>query len=302
MKKVLIFDMENSLARDMARYFIDLEVEVLGVGINEKLLGSLNSCDLFTFRKFDLRKSDFLRSYLYGVDTILIIDSSSAILEKIDHLYQCLIHLKSRIPQVLLLSNYQVFGEPMQESYLEDEVPEPSSEKAKLLRGAEIMIENYSNHLESKGSILRIPKLISRKKEENDFKDLFNFLAKNIRFVLESKENFSLQWIQNSWNDFEIFHACDYENDVEEAFDELTEYIKSRSKIIKATKREMLLSKIMSLFPFLEEKLEDYVRETKSLQFMKVPKLNCKKTNSFFEFDVQEWQEKLRKKSPSSAS
>lgn len=312
MKKILILDMENPLARYMARYFLDRNIEVLGVGTNEKVLGSLNSCEGFIFRKFDLSKSDFLRSYLYGVDSILIIDSSPLILEKLDHLYQCLIHLKSRVPQVLLLSNYSVFGESLKESYLEDDLPNPSTEDGKTLRGAEIIIENYTKHLETKGAVLRIPKILSRKPAENEFTELFKHLSKNTRFVIEEKENFSLQWISkerlsdvcfqillSSWNDFEFFHACDYENNIEDGFQDLSDYLRSRSKIIKATKTEMILSNIMKLSSFLEDKLEDYVRETKSLSFLKVPRLNCEKTESFFEFSKYSWQDNINKKQSS---
>lgn len=304
-----MFDMENPLARHMARYFLDREVEVLGVGTNEKVLGSLKSCEGFSFKKFDLSKSDFLRSYLYGIDSIFIIDSSPLILEKLDHLYQCLIHLKSRVPQVLLLSSYSVFGEPLQESYLEDDLPKPDTEEAKTLRGAEIIIENYTRHLETKGAVLRVPKMLSRKSDENEFIELFKHLSKNTRFIIENKENFSLQWISkerlsdvcfkifsSSWNDFEFFHACDYENEIEEGFLELSEHFRSKSKIIQATKTEMILSGIMKLSSFLEEQLEDYVRETKSLSFLKVPRLNCDKTESYFEFSDFTWQENISKK------
>lgn len=313
MKKILMLDMENPLARHMARYFLDRGIEVLGVGTNEKVLGSLNSIEGFTFRKFDLTKSDFLRSYLYGIDSILIIDKTPAILEKLDHLYQCIIHLKSRVPQVLLLSNYSVFGESLKESYLEDDLPEPTTEDGKTLRGAEIIIENYTKHLETKGSVLRIPKMLSRKNDENEFTELFKHLSKSTRFVIDNKENFSLQWISkerlsdvcfqifsSSWNDFEIFHTCDYENNIEEGFNELSEHLRSRSKIIQATKTEIILSNVMKLSSFLEDKLEDYVRETKSLAFLQVPRLNCEKTESFFEFSEYTWQDNISKKQSNS--
>ncbi|PCJ15952.1 MAG: hypothetical protein COB02_17450 [Candidatus Cloacimonadota bacterium] len=309
MKKVLIFDMENSLAREMSKYFLDRNIEVVGVGVNEKVLGSLNSYDLFTFRKFDLAKQDFLRSYLYGIDSILIINSSEFILEKIDHLYQCLIHQKSRVPQVLFLSSYEVFGDSRKAPYLEDEIPNPLSEDAKVLRGAEIIIENYTKHLETKGSVLRIPKILSRKNEENEFKEFFKYLSKNTRFVVGDKDNLSLQWItkdrlfdvcytilKSSWNDFEVFHACDYENDIREAFEDLTDYLNSKSKIIKASKKEMFFSGLMKVLPFLEEMLEDYVRETRSLIFLKSPRISCVKTDSFFKFNEYTWKGNLSKK------
>ena len=85
--KILLLDMDNELTRFLCRRLLVMGFHVVSVGKSETKLGDLKSFDKFTFYRLDLSSKDIVRSYIYGIDTIVFFDHSIQVLEKLNHLF-----------------------------------------------------------------------------------------------------------------------------------------------------------------------------------------------------------------------
>ena len=101
--------MDNEITRLLCRRLLKTGVNVVSIGKSETQLGDLKSFSNFTFYRLDLSSKDIVRSYIYGIDTVVFFDHSSQILEKINHLFSSIMHMKSTIPRVFFISSCQVF-------------------------------------------------------------------------------------------------------------------------------------------------------------------------------------------------
>ena len=85
--KILLLDMDSEVTRSLCRRLLKMDIHVVSVGKSETKLGDLKSFSNFTFYRLDLSVKDIVRSYIYGIDTIIFFDHSNQILEKIEHLF-----------------------------------------------------------------------------------------------------------------------------------------------------------------------------------------------------------------------
>ena len=107
--RILVLDMDNRIARSISLRLLKAGFSVVATGTSEKNLGTLKSFESFTFYRLDISAKPIVRSYIYGVNTIIFFDRTPKILQKIDNLYQSIMHLKSAIPSLIFISDSRVF-------------------------------------------------------------------------------------------------------------------------------------------------------------------------------------------------
>ncbi len=250
---VLISTLDSELARFLARGLLDSGCEVLGFGIRENTLGALKSLPGFRFQKIDLSRQNVVRSWLYGVTDVLIIDEGEGLLPRMDRLYEALIHLKSRIPRVLYLSNFRVF--PESRAYAE-KFPVPQHEGMIPEAAAEIMVANYQNHMDAPASILRMARLLGPKLSGDE--DLGTFLkslkklkqldlglsgARQIQFTAQDEILEAVKILLGSeWRGLETFHCVSYSRPLKDALRQFLKILNPKCRILE---HESLASKVM---------------------------------------------------------
>ena len=91
--RILVLDMDNRIARSISLRILKAGFSVVATGTSEKNLGTLKSFESFTFYRLDISAKPIVRSYIYVVNTIIFFDRTPKILQKIDNLYQSIMHL-----------------------------------------------------------------------------------------------------------------------------------------------------------------------------------------------------------------
>jgi len=269
MAKVLLVDLESPLARQIAHRLLENDHEVVGVAPHERVLGTLKTNPKFSFHKLDLRESGLVRSYLYGVSHVMIADRGVDIVEKLDHVFASLMHLKARIPAILYLSSAKVFPVCNSTRFLEDQDCEAVDEVGDLFLNAEIMVSNYCSHMGTRGAILRLPILADTYFTDEDFAQFLKLMKKN-RDFMQSSEDFFLQWtsfndlmsailklIDSQWNEVEKFHLVSFSKPYKEAFEMINRYLGTKASIVDKKPLIQAAESILSLTPLLQKKFKE---------------------------------------------
>lgn len=241
---VLISTLDSELARFLARGLLDSGCEVLGFGMRENTLGALKSLPGFRFQKVDLTRQSVVRSWLYGVTDVLIMDEGDGLLPRMDRLYEALIHLKSRIPRVLYLSNFRVF--PENGSYAE-KFPVPQHEGMIPEAAAEIMVANYQNHMDAPAAILRTARILGPKFSGDQ--DLGIFLkslkklkqvdlglsaGRQIQFTAQDEILEAVKILLGSeWRGLETFHCVSYSRTLKDALRQFLKILNPQCRILE---------------------------------------------------------------------
>jgi len=285
--------MDLPLSRDLAKGFLGRGWSVMGFGLLEAQLGSLKAQEGFSFQKVDLVKHSIVRSWLYGITDVLFVEGGSQVQERMDKVYQSILHLRSKIPRIVLLSTNQVFY-GMGIGPHSEKVEILDTEDMHPLRGAEIMITNYAQHLDTPACIVRIPRIIGGNFTDTEVKRWILSLKKMQEVQLPSDSQSQFQFISverllsslctlldSRWSNLEIFHASSYCKPLPVAFQEFLSTLNPKCQILNTVGTKQKLINWLATFPqlrsFLMEKnlWMDY-------SFLEQPVLNTEDSDRLF--------------------
>ncbi len=259
-RKLLITNMDSPLSRDLAKGFLGRGWSVMGFGLLEAQLGSLKAQEGFSFQKVDLVKHNIVRSWLYGITDVLFVEGGKQVQERMDKVYQSILHLRSKIPRIVLLSTNQVFN-GMGLCPFSEKAEIVDTEEMHPLRGAEIMITNYAQHLDTPACIVRIPRIIGGSFTDPEIKRWLSSLKKMQEIQLPSENQSLFQFISperllgslctlldSRWSNLEIFHASSYCKRVPEACQEFLSVLNPKCQIVTAVGPKQKLINWLSTF------------------------------------------------------
>ena len=305
--KVLVVDMDEGISRNLCTYLLKKGHPVVAIGTSERVLGTLKACENFQFHKFDLVNQEIVRSYLYGIDYILFLDTSLKMLEKLDQVYQSIRHLKGKIPRLILLSRNLVYPFDGLKKNLEDqEPPEPEGASAEKYRGAEVMVHNYSSHLDAAASILRLPMLVDQNSVDPAFSELMSLVRRGRSVNFDPENDFLVQWVifedlfqqistllQTKWTGLETFHLYTYSMPFSQLFEALKKQFKSGSEIRSDSKLGQTFKGLLSVSPLVKEKFEELQNLT-TVDFLKQGSLDCELSRRILTYEAPELRSFLK--------
>lgn len=300
--KVLVLDMDNELSRDLTAKILKAGIAVVATGTSEKSLGTLKAFEHFTFYRLDLSEKPIVRSYIYGVDTIIFFDTSAKIIEKIDNLYQSIMHLKSEIPRLFFISNCQVFQCDTDRYWSTRDIPCPQSQLGERFAAAETIVHNYSSHLRNPTCIIRIPRFIDKNYVDSSFTQLINIIKNNCRIEYESSRNILIQLIhmdyllevifhlfESRWDGVEIFHLVSFEQKFIHLLDVMKSILGSKSYILKDGPVQKYINELFTLSPLIHKRITK-IRKIESVEFLRQPILDVQSISNMYapkEFDLR---------------
>ena len=287
--KILLLDMDNEITRLLCRRLLKTGVNVVSIGKSETQLGDLKSFSNFTFYRLDLSSKDIVRSYIYGIDTVVFFDHSSQILEKINHLFSSIMHMKSTIPRVFFISSCQVFRWIPNKIWSEEDDLSPDSDFGELISDSEIMARNYATKLSNPLCILRIPRFVDKIYVESGFLQFIKILKQNEKIDFDISSNLAIQFINMDnlvqslsrlfnmrWDGIEIFHIDSFQQNFIPLLDSLKLILGSKSSLLKDNKFISWTKDLLTVSPLVRKRL-DAILKVHSIHFLKQPVLDSRK-------------------------
>ncbi len=292
--KILLLDIDNEVTRSLCRRLLRTGLQVISVGKSETKLGDLKSFKNFTFYPLDLSTKDIVRSYIYRVDTIIFFDHSIQILEKINHLYSSIMHMKSAIPRIFFISSCHVFRWMPYKTWTEEDNLNPDSDFGELISGAETMVRNYAEKLSSPTCIIRIPRFVDSIYIESNFLRFIKILKRHEKIDFDISSNLTIQFINMDnlveslshlfklqWDGIEIFHIDSYEQNFIPLLDSLKIILGSKSSLLKDNKLISSLKELLTVSPLVRKRVDE-LQKIHSVDFLRHPILNSKKAQRLF--------------------
>ena len=292
--KILLLDMDSEVTRRLCRKLLMEGYHVVSVGKFETKLGDLKSFKNFTFHRLDLSSRDIIRSYIYEVNTIIFFDHSNLVLEKINNLYQSIIHLKSEIPQLFFISTCQVFSWKPNKLWMEEDDLSPETDMGELISGAETIVRNYTHKLSSAACILRIPRLVDPTYIDSDFVRFIRILKSHQKIDFNISSNLLVQFItldslveslskllKMKWDGIETFHISSFQQNFIPLFDSLRAILDSNSTLIKDNKFTAYMKELLTVSPLVRKRL-DTLQKVHTVDFLRQPILDCTRSKNLF--------------------
>ena len=304
--KILLLDMDSEVTRSLCRRLLKMDVHVVSVGKSETKLGDLKSFSNFTFYRLDLSAKDIVRSYIYGIDTIIFFDHSNQILEKIEHLFLSIMHMKSSMPRIFFISSCHVFKWEPNRFWLEEDILDPDSDLGELISGAESMVKNYASKISIPVCILRIPRFVDRQYVDSSFLQFIKILKSNEQIDFDISLNLAIQFINLDglihnlsqlfhmrWDGIEIFHIESYQQNFIPLFDSLKIILGSKSSLLKDNKLTSFIKECLTVSPLVRKRIDEF-QKVHSVNFLRQPVLNCKKSERILNVERFELKQLLR--------
>ena len=314
--RVLVLDMDNPIARHISLRLLKAGYSVVATGTSEKNLGTLKSFESFTFYRLDISVKPIIRSYIYGIGTIIFFDRSSKILQKIDNLYNSIMHLKSAIPRLIFISDSRVFQWKPDKIWSEQDAICPDTEIGNLFCGVETIINNYATTLQNSTCIIRIPRVVDQILIDEGFLKLIDLLERNFRIDYESSRNISVQLVnldylmevihklfETSWDGIEIFHVASLTQKFLHLLENMKAPLDSKSYIIKDNVILRAVNTVLTISPLVQKKWA-LTRQVGSVEFLQQPILDTNYFNSMYalkELDIRRFLKSFPRKYNQSA-
>jgi len=287
---VLLLTTDNPLTREIARALLESGFQVKAVGTSEKVLGVLNSKPNFQFHKINLAKQPIIRSYLYGLDYVIYLDRDLDLLDKIRHTYQSLEHFKSKPPGLLFLSSSRVFSSPKEDDNLENSPKNPTTQLGSDYCAAEDVVSSYSQNLQTRACIIRIPPIWDPSLTDEPFANLSQLLRQHKPLSMIQEDPIYIQWVQihdlftllelllkSQWSGLETIHYYSYSAFLPDVIGEICSAMGSRSQLKEIKKAPSFLQSLVVRSPTLKQNLES-IMKWEDLGFLNLPPLGMEQT------------------------